>query len=62
MYRFFIKQIIDVLVSLVTMILLLPIFLMVLIGLFFANSGKPFSFKIAQVKTVKYSKSLNLKP
>ncbi len=61
MYRLFIKQIIDILVSLVTMILLMPIFLMVLIGLFFANSGKPFFFQDRPGKNGKIFKIIKFK-
>lgn len=46
MYKSFFKRVIDVLVSLFALILLSPIFLVVTIGLFFANQGKPFFFQI----------------
>jgi lipopolysaccharide/colanic/teichoic acid biosynthesis glycosyltransferase len=45
MYRHFFKSLIDRLVGLVGLILASPIFLLVTIGLFFANQGKPFFFQ-----------------
>ncbi|MDM1033768.1 sugar transferase [Myroides odoratimimus] len=45
MYKYFIKRVFDSIVALVGLILLSPIFLFVMIGLFFANQGKPFFFQ-----------------
>ena len=45
MYKNFFKRIIDFLASLIGLILLSPIFIFVMIGLFFANQGKPFFFQ-----------------
>ncbi|MGJ1418417.1 sugar transferase [Sphingobacterium spiritivorum] len=45
MYRFFLKRLIDFLVALTGLILLSPIFLIVMISLYFANQGKPFFFQ-----------------
>lgn len=45
MYRGIFKRCIDILVSLIFLVLFSPIFLIVLIGLFIANSGKPFFFQ-----------------
>lgn len=42
MYRVFVKSALDFLASFVGLIFLSPIFLIVTIGLFFANGGKPF--------------------
>ena len=42
MYRNFLKRILDFTASLFGLIILSPIFLIVTIGLFFANGGKPF--------------------
>ncbi|WP_312697190.1 sugar transferase [Sphingobacterium mizutaii] len=42
MYRYFFKRIIDLIISCIGLLLLSPVFLIVLIGLIFANSGKPF--------------------
>lgn len=45
MYKSFFKRILDFTLALIGCILLSPIFLMVMIGLFFANQGKPFFFQ-----------------
>ncbi|MDM1500011.1 sugar transferase [Myroides odoratimimus] len=46
MYKHFFKRILDFIAALVGLILLSPIFLFVMIGLFFANQGKPFFFQV----------------
>lgn len=46
MYKFFFKRIFDFVAALVGFIILSPIFLIVTIGLFFANAGKPFFFQL----------------
>lgn len=45
MYKFFFKRFIDLMVSLIGLIIILPVFIVVLIGLTIANSGKPFFFQ-----------------
>ncbi|MFK8268205.1 sugar transferase [Capnocytophaga cynodegmi] len=45
MYKNYIKRLIDVFAALFGLILLSPIFIIVMIGLFFANNGKPFFFQ-----------------
>ncbi|SIQ23379.1 Sugar transferase involved in LPS biosynthesis (colanic, teichoic acid) [Chryseobacterium sp. RU37D] len=45
MYRNFFKRITDFLVSIIGLLMLSPIFLLVMICLFFANQGKPFFFQ-----------------
>lgn len=45
MYRIFFKRLIDILVSVITLIVVSPLFVFVTIGLFFANDGKPFFFQ-----------------
>lgn len=45
MYKYFFKRIIDLVVASSAFVLLLPVFLFVTIGLYFANSGKPFFFQ-----------------
>lgn len=70
MYKHFIKRVFDFIVALVGLILLSPIFLFVMIGLFFANQGKPFFFqarpgrrgeifKIVKFKTMNDKKDSN---
>ena len=45
MYKNFFKRIIDFLASLIGLLLLSPVFVFVMMGLFFANQGKPFFFQ-----------------
>lgn len=45
MYKNYLKRLFDFLAAFVALLLLSPIFLIVLIGLFFANDGKPFFFQ-----------------
>lgn len=45
MYKCFFKRLFDFIAALVGLILLSPFFLFVMIGLFFANQGKPFFFQ-----------------
>ena len=45
MYKSFIKRILDFTAALIGFLLLSPLFIVVMIGLFFANSGKPFFFQ-----------------
>ena len=45
MYKHFFKRVFDFIIALVALILLSPIFLIVMIGLYFANQGKPFFFQ-----------------
>ncbi len=45
MYKNFIKRFLDIIVALVGLLILSPIFILVTIGLYFANQGKPFFFQ-----------------
>ncbi|MDM1039135.1 sugar transferase [Myroides odoratimimus] len=45
MYKCFFKRVFDFIGALIGLLLLSPIFLFVMIGLFFANQGKPFFFQ-----------------
>lgn len=45
MYKNYIKRLFDFIIALVALILLSPIFIVVMIGLYFANQGKPFFFQ-----------------
>jgi undecaprenyl phosphate N,N'-diacetylbacillosamine 1-phosphate transferase len=45
MYKSLIKRILDFITALIGFILLSPVFVLVAIGLFFANQGKPFFFQ-----------------
>jgi len=42
MYKKFIKRLLDVILSLLGLLLLSPIFILVIIGLYISNNGKPF--------------------
>lgn len=42
MYKFFFKRVIDFLIALIGLIVLSPVFIVVMILLYFANQGKPF--------------------
>lgn len=46
MYKFFFKRIIDFSFAMVGLLLLSPLFVIVIIGLYFANQGQPFFFQI----------------
>jgi lipopolysaccharide/colanic/teichoic acid biosynthesis glycosyltransferase len=46
MYKSFIKRILDLFLALLGLFLLSPLFVLVTLGLFFANQGKPFFFQL----------------
>lgn len=45
MYRSFLKRLLDFIIGLLGLLILSPIFIIVTIGLYFANDGKPFFFQ-----------------
>jgi len=53
MYKQFFKRLLDFFASLIGFILISPIFFLVMIGLFFANQGKPFFFQTRPGKNEK---------
>ena len=70
MYRHFFKRFFDFFIALIGLIVLSPIFIVVTIGLYFANDGKPFFFqsrpglnerifKIIKFKTMNDKKDTN---
>ena len=70
MYKFFFKRLLDFVLSLLGFLFILPVFLIVAIGLYFANQGKPFFiqerpgkngivFKIIKFKTMNDKKDGN---
>ena len=70
MYKNFIKRFIDFFIALIGLIVLSPIFMIVMIGLYIANQGKPFFFqkrpglnerifKIIKFKTMNDKKDTN---
>lgn len=61
MYNFFLKRILDFFTSLIGFILLSPVFILVIVGLFFANQGKPFFFQMRPGKNEKLFKIIKFK-
>ncbi|QBA20579.1 sugar transferase [Chryseobacterium indologenes] len=61
MYKFFLKRIFDFVFSLMGITLLLPIFLIVMVGLFLSNDGKPFFFQLRPGKNGKVFKIIKFK-
>ena len=61
MYKFFFKSIIDFLLTIIGFLLLSPLFVIVMIGLFFANQGKPFFFQLRPGKNGKIFKIIKFK-
>lgn len=53
MYKSFFKRIIDFIAALIGLLLLSPLLIIVTIGLFFANQGKPFFFQLRPGKNAK---------
>lgn len=61
MYKSFFKRILDFTAALIGFILLSPVFVIVTIGLFFANQGKPFFFQIRPGKNERLFKIIKFK-
>ena len=61
MYKLFFKRFLDFFVALTGLVLLSPIFIVVTIGLFFANQGKPFFFQFRPGKNEKLFKIIKFK-
>lgn len=61
MYKNFFKRTIDFLAAFFGLILLSPLFIVVMIGLFFANQGKPFFFQQRPGKNEKIFKIVKFK-
>src|SRR5690606_7154375 len=61
MYKNYLKRIIDFLAAFFGLALLSPIFIVVTIGLFIANSGKPFFFQTRPGKNEKVFKIVKFK-
>lgn len=61
MYRIFIKPLFDFLAALLGLLLLSPIFILVTIGLYFANQGKPFFYQARPGKNEKIFKIIKFK-
>lgn len=61
MYKNYLKRIFDFVFSLMGITLLLPIFLIVMVGLFLSNNGKPFFFQLRPGKNGKVFKIIKFK-
>ena len=61
MYKLFFKRLIDILAALIGLLLLSPLFIVVTIGLFFVNDGKPFFFQVRPGKDQKAFKIIKFK-
>jgi lipopolysaccharide/colanic/teichoic acid biosynthesis glycosyltransferase len=61
LYKKGIKRTMDVLASLMGLIILCPVIIAVLIGLFFANQGKPFFFQNRPGKNAKLFRIIKFK-
>lgn len=61
MYKSFFKRTIDLVASAIGLLILSPVFVFVTIGLFFANSGKPFFFQTRPGKNAKLFKIIKFK-
>ena len=61
MYKSFFKRILDFFTSLTGFILLSPVFILITVGLFFANRGKPFFFQIRPGKNERLFKIIKFK-
>jgi lipopolysaccharide/colanic/teichoic acid biosynthesis glycosyltransferase len=61
MYRKIVKPLLDFFVALAGLLLVSPIFIFVMIGLFFANQGKPFFFQTRPGKNAKLFRIIKFK-
>ncbi|MVO07717.1 lipid carrier--UDP-N-acetylgalactosaminyltransferase [Flavobacterium sp. TP390] len=61
MYKSFFKRMIDFSFSLLGFLLLLPVFVLVTVGLYIANQGKPFFFQMRPGKKEKIFKIIKFK-
>lgn len=61
MYKTFIKRFLDFIIALIGLVLILPLFILVIVGLFFANQGKPFFFQIRPGKKGQLFKIIKFK-
>lgn len=61
MYKNFFKRVIDFFVALIGLMLLSPIFIIVTVGLYLANNGKPFFFQLRPGKNGEIFKIIKFK-
>lgn len=61
MYKNAIKRILDFSIALIGLVLIIPFFIIVIVGLFFANQGKPFFFQLRPGKNGQLFKIVKFK-
>lgn len=61
MYKYFFKRLIDIIASFFGIIILSPLFIIITVGLYFANAGKPFFFQARPGKEGKIFKIVKFK-
>jgi undecaprenyl phosphate N,N'-diacetylbacillosamine 1-phosphate transferase len=61
MYKKIIKRFLDFVIALIGLVLILPLFVLVIVGLFFANQGKPFFLQPRPGKNGKIFKIIKFK-
>jgi undecaprenyl phosphate N,N'-diacetylbacillosamine 1-phosphate transferase len=61
MYKTYIKRFLDFIIALIGLVLILPFFILVFVGLFFANQGKPFFFQLRPGKNGQLFKIIKFK-
>lgn len=61
MYQSYLKRLFDLIIALIGLLFLIPIFILVTIGLYFANNGKPFFFQTRPGKNDKLFKIIKFK-
>jgi lipopolysaccharide/colanic/teichoic acid biosynthesis glycosyltransferase len=61
MYKNYIKRVLDLIISLIGLVLILPLFILVVVRLFFANQGKPFFFQLRPGKNGQLFKIIKFK-
>jgi undecaprenyl phosphate N,N'-diacetylbacillosamine 1-phosphate transferase len=61
MYRCFFKRTLDLIIAFVGLVIVSPILVIISIGLYFANNGKPFFFQLRPGKNAKLFKIIKFK-
>ena len=61
MYRNYFKSIVDLIIAILGNLILSPLFIIITIGLFFTNNGKPFFFQVRPGKNGKNFKIIKFK-
>ena len=61
MYKTYIKRFLDFIIALIGLVLILPLFILVIVGLFFANQGQPFFFQLRPGKNGQLFKIIKFK-